>query len=364
MRIKVATLIWQDGIGGAERVVRDIASGLDREKIDMRFFYLSGQAKSFSQEIEGMGFIVEYLQWQNGFSLSGRLRLIRALRRFDPIIVHDHIIPPLTRTFIKLTCGNPTFLHTEHGEAMRHAAGHGALHRLLIRFDLLYCDRVLANSSASREATQLAYKFPESKIQVLYPGIDLNSFELSTTPIKKGINRRIGFVGRLSNAQKGADYLPRIARLLLDKGIDNVEFVIVGDGPDRIATETLCERLNVSHLFTFLGWRLNIQSIITSFDVLVVPSRFEAFGLSALEALAMGVNVVGFDVGGLREVIGDSSEAILVTPGDIYAMTKAVISTLDRSQEYPQYGRNYVREHFSNKRMVAELQHVYQEYVA
>jgi len=362
MRIKVATLIWRDGIGGAERVVRDIAAGLDRENTDMRFYYLSGQAGIFSQEITEKGYQVEFLHWESGFSLTGRLRLIRALRRFGPMIVHDHLVPPFTRPLIKLTCGNPFLLHTEHGEAMRHAAGQDGWRRWIILFDLLFCDRVLANSAASREAVQLTYKFPESKIQVLYPGIDLDRFQLKANLNSKETNRRIGFVGRLLNKHKGADYLPHIARELLKRGIDDVELVIVGDGPDRLDLEMLCERLSVSHLFIFMGWRSDVQSIISSFDMLIVPSRFEAFGLSALEALAMGVKVVGFDVGGLREAVGDNSEAILVTPGDVDAMVKAIVSILDMPREQSRGGRDYVIKNFSNKRMASELQRVYQEY--
>ena len=359
--IKVATIIWQDGIGGAERVVRDIASEIDREKIDMRFYYLSGQAGQFSKEIAAMGFSVKYIEWQNGFSVTGRIRLIKALRHFNPMIVHEHIVPPFTRPLIKLLCRCP-ILHTEHGDAMRHAAGQDRWRRLLIRFDLLFCDRILANSNASRDAVQLAYQFSESKTQVLYPGIDLKRFQPNSNPNKKEKNRRIGFVGRLLNKHKGTDYLPRIARELLDRGINDVEFIVVGDGPDRLATEILCERLNVLHLFTFLGWRSDVQSIITSFDVLLVPSRFEAFGLSALEALAMGVKVVGFDVGGLRETVGENSETILVPSGNIDAMVDAVVSILEMPSERPNNSRDYVAKHFSKSRMASDLQQVYSEY--
>jgi glycosyltransferase involved in cell wall biosynthesis len=361
VRVRVATLIWRDGYGGAERSVRDLAAALDRDQFDMRCYFLAGPRGSFAEEIADLGNVVENLHWRNGFSLAGRWRLLQALHLFDPMIVHDHNIPLLTRPLVKLACRCPV-LHTEHGVAMRHAAGQDSWRRLIARFDLRFCDRVLANSYASQEAVRRAYQLSESKIQVLYLGIDLQRFA-SVGNLATGRRRlRIGFVGRLLNMHKGTDYLPRVARLLSDMGYHDTEFVVVGDGPDRLAVESLCRQMKVTHLFRFLGFRSDVQSLLSTFDVMLVPSRFESFGLSALEALAMGVRVVGFDVGGLSEAVGECDAAYLVSPGDVEAMAQAIADILDLPHIRSRSSRTYVEARFSSQRMASDVQQVYREY--
>jgi glycosyltransferase involved in cell wall biosynthesis len=363
VRVRVATLIWRDGYGGAERSVRDLAFALDRDQFDMRFYLLAGSRGPFAEEVVDSGYTVENLYWRNGFSVAGRWRLLQALRRFDPMIVHDHIIPPLTRPLVKLVCRCP-ILHTEHGRAMRHVVSRGGGRRLIESFDLRFCDAVLANSYASQDAVQQVYPLAGSKVRVLYLGIDLRRFIPVGGPMTDETRRRIGFVGRISNDHKGTDYLPRLARLLLDLGCRNIEFVVVGDGPDRAAVEQLCEQMRVSHLFVFLGFRSDIPSLMNTFDLFLMPSRFEPFGLSALEALAMGVRVVGFDVGGLREAVGECDAAYLVSPGDVGAMARTIVSVLDLPHIRSQSSRTYVEARFSSQRMASDVQQVYREYAS
>lgn len=179
------------------------------------------------------------------------------------MIIHDHIVPPFSRPLVKLVCRRPV-LHTEHGAAMRHAAGLGGWRRLVARLDLWFCDRVLANSFACRDAVLRAYRLPESKIEVLYLGIDLRRFTPTAGMLRQRSRHRIGFVGRVSRRDKGADHLPPVAHALVDMGRSDIEFVVVGDGPDRPAVESLCERMKASHLFSFLGFRSDVESLLVA----------------------------------------------------------------------------------------------------
>ena len=362
-RIRVATVIWRDSYGGAERLVYDLASELDRRQFDMQFFFLSKERGPFAVRIKKLGYKVVNLNWSSGFSLIGRLRLIKELRKFAPMIIHDHLLPPLTRPLMKCAVHCP-ILSTEHGMAMGHIMRHHEWKkRMLARFDLLFCDQILANSYASLDAVHQTYKFPVSKIKVLYLGVNLQQFKLKLTDSLPMVTRRIGYVGRISNSHKGVDFIPYVARCFLDRGIQGIEFIIVGDGPDRKNIETLCCKLGVSHLFSFLGFVQDIETILPTFDVFLMPSRCEAFGLSAIEALAAGVPVVGFDVYGLNEAVGNCQNSILVPCGDVNAMVEAVIFFLKSSENYSVAGRRYVEKHFSNQRMALDLQHVYESWV-
>ncbi len=363
IKIRVAILVWRDGFGGAERSIRDFAAALDQELLDVRFYFLSGDSSIFAHEITSLGYTVEFLHWKNGMSVAGRWRLLHRLRSFQPMIVHDHLIPPLTRPMVKLACKCP-IVHTEHGEALRHASGGGGWRKWIARLDLSFCELVLANSKASFAAVQSAYGLLAPKVQLLYLGIDLQRFDNIHRDRKRSMPMRVGYVGRIINSLKGVDYLPLVARILCDMGCESVEFVIVGDGPDRPIVETLCREFQVSHMFLFMGWRSDVQDLLASFDVVIIPSRFESFGLVALESLAMNVKVIGFEVDGLSEAVGNCSAARLVPAGDVEGIAKLIVTEVTNLEQLPDSkGREFVEEHFSSQRMARDIERVYMDIV-
>lgn len=356
-RKRIATIIWKDGTGGAERSLSDLAAALDRDEYDMRFYYLSGGPGHFAKQIQKLGFQTEFLQWENGFSISGRIRLILLLRQYRPHLIHDHILPLLTRPFVKLFT-NCSILYTEHGLACKRTTSpkKERLRKLVERFDFLFCDLLAANSQASAIALQSIYNIPESKITVVHLGINLENF----IPIKEQHSLfRIGYLGRILNTPKGVDRLPHLAKCLAEKNHLNFEILIAGDGPDRPATEKACITLGVEKHFKFIGWITDVQSFFSQIDVLVIPSRHEALGLIALEALAMEVPVVAFNTGGLPEILENCPNGFLVKQGDIEGMAKSIISAKYTPENTRSSGREYVRHFFSNHITAKNLQNIY-----
>ncbi|HDP78100.1 MAG TPA: glycosyltransferase family 4 protein, partial [Mesotoga infera] len=142
---------------------------------------------------------------------------------------------------------------------------------------------------------------------VIPNGVDTNVFrpmdkEEARKKLSLPLDKKIvGFVGNLIEV-KGADRLPAIARELMKLRLD-VFFFIVGDGP---LLKTLGEKMprDISHFAGRLEYGL-MPTAMNSIDVLVVPSRREGFGTVILEARACGARVVGTNVGGIPEAIGD-----------------------------------------------------------
>ena len=216
-KIRVATIIWKDGFGGAERSLYDLAAGLDRSSVDMRFYFLSGVPGYFAEQIGKLGYKTVFLNWRNGLSIAGRWRLIKALRLYNPDVVHDHIVPPLTRPVVKLGIGCP-IVYTEHGTAIQRVQGEGKWWRKLLEyFDFLFCDLILANSKASYKALRRVHKIVPEKIKVVYLGINLAILRPEKAEVNSIKSFRIGYVGRINNKHKGVDCLPSLAKELLKK---------------------------------------------------------------------------------------------------------------------------------------------------
>ncbi|MCP4117806.1 MAG: glycosyltransferase [Desulfobacteraceae bacterium] len=363
-KIKIATIIWKDGIGGAERLLTDIAATLDRRLFDMRFYYLSGNPGHFAKNIQRMGFKTEFLKWKNGFDVQGRFELLKELRKFNPHIIHDHIVPLLTRPIIKMLIRRP-ILNTEHGCALKRSLGVGEKWRKAVEwFDFLFCDYVAANSTASFEALKIAYSLPDSKIGVIHLGIDTISFKQNLKKRKnKNSNLTIGYVGRIVNKYKGVDFLPLIAREMRDQHNLEFKFVIAGDGPDRSVTEQLCKELNVENDFDFLGWVSDVKSFLEQIDILIVPSKVESLGLTAIEALSMNVPVVAFDIHGLKEILSGCPMGKLVPFGNIRKMVEAILYFQKYRKNHDDSGRLFVQDRFSNYKMAERYGDIYYSFI-
>ncbi len=108
-----------------------------------------------------------------------------------------------------------------------------------------------------------------------------------------------------------------------------VKLLMVGDGPDRAATEHRARELGVEDDVRFLGKQEPVEEILSIADVFLMPSGSETFGLAALEAMSCGVPVVVSDIGGLPELVVDGESGFLCELGDIEAFTTAVRRMLD-----------------------------------
>ena len=154
-----------------------------------------------------------------------------------------------------------------------------------------------------------------------------------SAPLPRGDSVRILFVGRLE-LRKGVDVLLAAAPTIL-QGAPKAELVIVGEDvapPGEPATRMAFERLHVG-----APWlrRVRFEGAVTrprllehyaSCDLVVVPSRYESFGLTALEAMIFSKACVASDVGGLPEVVLANRTGLLVAPGDAVDLAMAVLS--------------------------------------
>ena len=101
------------------------------------------------------------------------------------------------------------------------------------------------------------------------------------------------------------------------------------------------------------------KSFMQQIDILLVPSRYEALGLTAIEALAMNVPVVAFDVQGLREILEDCPAGQIVKAGDTESMAEAVYSLRDNHFQVGSKGREFVSERFTNDNMARSYENIY-----
>jgi L-malate glycosyltransferase len=138
--------------------------------------------------------------------------------------------------------------------------------------------------------------------------------------------------------------------------------VMVGDGPDRVLAEQEARDLGVADRVYFLGKLESVAPLLASADLFLLPTQSESFGLSALEALATGVPVVGARAGGLPEVVRDGETGALCVGGDVEGMAQAAIELLGDAERWhaaSTLAAADARERFSMDAVVAQYEAFY-----
>jgi glycosyltransferase involved in cell wall biosynthesis len=168
----------------------------------------------------------------------------------------------------------------------------------------------------------------------------------------------IGSLGRITY-QKGYDVLVRALAAL-----PGVSAVVVGDGPERRAIEALAGRLGVQDRFEIVGWRDDARRYLGALDIFVLPSRFEGFPLSIVEAMLAGTAVVASDIGSIAEAVVPGETGLLVPPDDPEGLAAAIRELLDdpaRRRTLSEAARSRARRHFTSSVMAARYQELYEE---
>lgn len=191
---------------------------------------------------------------------------------------------------------------------------------------------------------------------VFYPGEYERESVLATYGITKKYEKIVLFVGKLT-AIKGVDMLIESARTYQE---ENVLTLIVGDGEERNRLETQSKGLEN---IVFLGNRTQseLQKIYSIADVSVVPSRKEAFGFVAVEALACGTPVIGSDQGELPNFINERT-GILIHTGNNDELTDALNKIIHGEVSYDRnYIATYARGKYSLENSIYKLLKVYED---
>lgn len=170
------------------------------------------------------------------------------------------------------------------------------------------------------------------KLHVIYNGIDFDEecVERSKPWDMMGIPDNafvVGTVGRLAT-QKAPDVFVKAASVI-KKRIPEAFFVIVGDGLNRKDTEKLVREYGLSDCFLITGWVNNPFNYICNFDVAMLMSRWEGFGLVLPEYMLIRKPIVASNVDAIPEIIQDGVNGLLVEREDYYAAAEAVVRLHD-----------------------------------
>jgi glycosyltransferase involved in cell wall biosynthesis len=186
-------------------------------------------------------------------------------------------------------------------------------------------DKIICDCEDTKRVLAERYDIPEKKMAVVHCAVDTQKFHPENTPKKANC---LAYIGRIDK-RKGIEFLIR-SMPFVQQQIPDALLLVGGKGSYLEKMKSLVSRLNLERNVTFLGFVPDDQlnTLYNQAQCAVVPSIFEGFGITVIEALAAGTRVVGSDVDGIRETLKDGEHGRLVPYGDLRALAGAIISEL------------------------------------
>ncbi len=391
MKVAQLSTRYPPGPGGVERHVAEVAArlGTRGHSVDV---YTSDLYREFPMQRLGpevpreeqrpFGRVHRLPVW----SLPGELHypffrgLGRALARDAPEVVHAHTYGTnqvaAARRHRRRT-GTP-FVLTAHFHPIWSIHGGWLRHRIRGFYDRRLAGPVLGEASRvivqtheeERLLRELGLALPP--VEIVPPGyspLPDPPETAGTFPDRMGLaGPYVLFVGRLASNKGLVELLEAFAALARDDA--TAQLVLVGeDGGMRASLEVRSRGLGLEGRVRFLGHLADEALLAAAYRdarCTVLPSEYEAFGLVLLESLAQGTPVIASRVGGIPEFIDDERTGLLVPPGDVPALSAALVRLWNDpalARRLGRHGRTEVVPRYTWDRLVDRLEAVYREVV-
>jgi len=349
--------------GGKERQLVGLLNGLSSIKDCLFEIVLMNQDIQFRNALN-WNINIHYLIKKRKKDPTILLKLFKICRKFKPDIIHTW---SSMTSFYALPIAKILRIKFVNG-SIRYGLPIKSFSRLwlIAKITFPFSNCVIANSKAGLKTHGLT---ESEKYRYVYNGFDFNRIS-STHPqkIRDKLGIRAEFVvGMVASFTKAKDYYS-----LVQSGINilekckNVNFIFVGDGPERKDVEETIAKKYYDK-FYFLGQRNDVEEIIKVFDVGILLSKVdhsEGISNSIMEYMAAEKPVIATKTGGNNELIIDGKTGFLIKHNDINALTEKVNMLLDNKKlrrEIGKNAKNRLRELFNLERMVSDFTKIYED---
>ena len=299
--------------------------------------------------------------------VGSAIRFAKVLLRERVRIVHSHMFwSSLFASPLARTCQVPVVVETLHGtEAWRTGwKASGVIDLAIARFVSQY----VAVSESDARFLQNKKRVPAKKISIIHNGVDAHRFSVRKEA-RQSIRVSLGFsdsdlmlimVARFHSG-KGHRVLFHALHELLPV-YPNLKLVCLGEGQENGQLRALSNDLGLNNCIRFPGYQRNVTEWLYAADINVLPTYYEGFPLTVLEAMACGLPTVASNVGGIPEAIEDGVSGFLVPATDSHRLAGALAALLSDPARRMQMGtaaRQRQRQNFVLEQQVHRTELMY-----
>lgn len=364
MKNKIRILHVAQAAGGVDRYIQMLLKYLDKEKVENILVCSQDFHKDDYNGLVDYFEQIEMTRAIGGNDLKA-IKEVRALiKKYNPDIVYAHsskagAIARVADIGLKNHC-----VYNPHSWAfnMRCSAMKKVIYTAIEKIAAPFCDKIICISDAEKQSALDKKICREDKLQVIFNGVDIESYEngVHGAVKRKDLNIPedafvVGMVGRMS-PQKAPDIFVKMAKKVKDV-VPNAHFIIVGNGNQEAEIRKYAEENGFADCLHITGWVDNPMSYVEIFDVACLLSRWEGFGLALPEYMMAGKPIVASSVDAIPNIIRDGENGLLVEVDDASGASKAVYELYTNDELKDSLIENAykdVHERFDEKRVASE----------
>lgn len=355
-------------LGGSQRIASALARESARAGHQVTLWNL-GASGGYECELRDAGVEVVALQAEAAergprsvirLQQLARMSFLMASGRWD--VVHSHLSGSAAVSLGAALNSRVVWVTSYHGRLTT------SWRRVMARVLAMVQDRTIVVSRGVGDHLCRDCGVSESRMSVIHNGLPRTSAGSSTVPTRAQLGWSnsdivVGCIGRLV-AHKGQMLLVEAFRILSHE-LPHLRLLLIGNGPDMNRILSATEDMRRAGRIVLLGEVEDACYLVPLMDVLTVPSLFEGFSLTALEAMRTGVPVVATDAGGAPEVVADGVTGRIFRSGDANDLAKGLRDVIQG--DMPEMGAAGLRRfssQFTEDRMFKQHLELYSQLLA
>jgi glycosyltransferase involved in cell wall biosynthesis len=313
-------------VGGSEVLAAAIAEAGVRQGIRMSICGLNCGG-GLEVSLRNAGVTTHVIGRRPGVQPAVIVELAKLFRREKATVVLTHHLGQLLYSAIGAHLAGARLIHVEHD----YYTLTSARSKRLLRLAGGLAERIIGVTDEVARFLVDEAKLPTRKVSLVRNGVDASRFGPLAGREREGLGISqgrpiVGTVGRLAPAKDQRSLIAAFRAVVA--AVPDAVLVIIGEGPMRLELERDVKRYALGESVRFLGERFDVPALLPCMDVFVLSSVHEGLPLALLEAMACARPVVVTDVGGVAAVVDRGRAGVVVAPGDVDGLAKAVIGLL------------------------------------
>ncbi|MFN3841526.1 MAG: glycosyltransferase [Cyclobacteriaceae bacterium] len=365
-KIRILHLIKSLGRGGAEMLLPETLKHHQHEKFEFHYIYFLPWKNQMVESLEQAGGKVTCMQANNTIQILLKVfTLIKYCRKHKINLIHCHLpwAGIVGRLVFKLI--HTPLIYTEHNKQERYHR----ITRFVNRLTFNWQSAIIAVSEDVTESIARNIR-PSVPVRNIVNGVNTDFFQRDSKSgralrTQLGIPEEAIVVGTVAvfRVQKRLDVWLNVFKSASERDI-RLYGILVGDGPLRKELEQLRKNFGLEHRVFMPGLQSDVRPWYSAMDIFMMTSLFEGLPVALLEAMSMQCAVLTTDAGGVKEVVRNEKDGLMVPVENWIDLTEKIDSLVNHERfrrDLGETARKRVINKFSINRMVTELEKLYSE---
>jgi glycosyltransferase involved in cell wall biosynthesis len=367
--MRIVHVITSINRGGAENHLLDLALAQRSRGFKVFVFYLKGDGY-WRLKLESQGVKVFNLHLKFYGDIFPIFRLKALFSNIKPDIVHAHMPPAEVYSYLSLAfCSSrPYFIISKHNDERFYD---GPFSKVISKMIASKSKKIIAISNAVHSYFRSVFNSESIQIKTIHYGLDTTIYQSVSNSEVLNFRKSFfvgpdvilfGTIARLAS-QKSLDTLLKAFALYKNQSTFPSKLMVVGAGPLEDFLKKISLDLGISQDVIWTGFRDDIPIVMNSFDVFMLTSKYEGFGLVLLEAMAASKPIIATSVSAIPEIVVQNVTGLLCEAGDIDAISSAMKKLEAKKLRLKIGTAGYLKvlKSFSLNKMIKETQSFYEE---